>query len=70
LEFERTSPLVIRSTRQPELLNGWLALCACNVSPLQLEDYGVERLDDEKPDRALYHRPTGRIPPSDLIEFG
>jgi hypothetical protein len=30
----------------------------------------VERLDYEKPDRALYHLPPGRIPPGDLIEFG
>jgi hypothetical protein len=70
LEFERTSPSVIRSIRQRELLNGWLAPFARNLSLPQLEGYRVERLGDEKPDRALCHRPPGRIPSGDLIEFG
>jgi hypothetical protein len=70
LEFERTSPSVIRSIRQPELLNGWLALYTCNDSLPQLQGKGVERLDDDRPDRALCHRPPGRIPSGDLIEFG
>jgi hypothetical protein len=54
LEFESASPSVIKSIRQRELLNGWLALYARSQSLPQLEDYSPERLDDEKPDLVYY----------------
>jgi len=105
LDFESAGPLVVKSIRQRELLNGWLTLYAREQSLPQLgrvpfsrgnavtdviaslkticEDGGFElknlmRGNDARPrprlrvviDRELFHRPPGRIPAGDLIEFG
>jgi hypothetical protein len=68
LEFESASPSVIKSIRQRELLNGWLALYARRQSLPQLEDYRPERLDDEKPDLVHYSVEAASEPPRFIIQ--
>jgi hypothetical protein len=54
LDFESAGPPVIKSIRQCELLNGWLALFARGQSLPQLEDYRPKRIDEERPDVVNY----------------
>ena len=68
MEFESASPSVIKSIRQRELLNGWLALYARRQSLPQLVDYTPERLDEERPDLVHYSVAADRDPPRLTIE--
>jgi hypothetical protein len=68
LEFESAGPSVIKSIRQRELLNGWLALYARTQSLPQLVDYRPERLDDERPDLVHYSVQADLDPPRLTIE--
>jgi hypothetical protein len=54
LDFESAGPSVIKSIRQREPLNGWLALYARRQSLPQLEDYRPARFDEEWPDLVCY----------------
>ena len=63
MEFESAGPSIIKSIRQRELLNGWLALHARAHALPQLADYRPERLDDEKPDLVHYSVEAALDPP-------
>jgi hypothetical protein len=68
LEFESAGPSVIKSIRQRELLNGWLALYERSQSLPQLADYAPERLDEEKPDLVHYSVEAAAEPPRLTIQ--
>ena len=68
MEFESSGPSIIKSIRQRELLNGWLALYARARALPQLADYRPERLDDEKPDLVHYSVEAGLDPPRLTIQ--
>jgi hypothetical protein len=68
LEFESAGPSVIKSIRQRELLNAWLALYARTQSLPQLVDYRPERLDDERPDLVHYSVEADLDPPRLTIQ--
>lgn len=68
MEFESASPSVIKSIRQRDLLNGWLALYTRAHSLPQLVDYRPERLDEEKPDLVHYSVETDIDPPRLVIQ--
>ncbi len=68
MEFESASPSVVKSIRQRELLNGWLALYARAHALPQLLDYGSERLDEEKPDLVHYSIEAELDPPRLTIQ--
>src|SRR6202008_2626030 len=68
LEFESAGPSVIKSIRQRELLNAWLALYARTQSLPQLVDYRPERLDKESPPLVHYSVEADRDPPRLTIQ--
>ena len=68
MEFESASPSVVKSIRQRELLNGWLALYARSQSLPQLVEYRPERLDEEKPDLVHYSVEADIDPPRLVIQ--
>jgi hypothetical protein len=68
VEFESAGPSIIKSIRQRELLNGWLALYARGQALPQLADYRPERLDDEKPDLVYYSVAVDIDPPRLTIQ--
>jgi hypothetical protein len=68
VEFESAGPSVIKSIRQRELLNGWLALYARAHSLPPLAEYRPERLDDEKPDLVYYSVELDIDPPRLTIQ--
>jgi hypothetical protein len=68
VDFDSASPSVVKSIRQRELLNGWLALYARRQSLPQLVDYHPERIEEEKPDLVYYSVEADRNPPRLTIE--
>lgn len=68
MDFESASPSVVKSIRQRELLNGWLALYARGQALPQLVDYRPERLDEEKSDLVLYSVDANLQPPLLVIQ--
>ncbi len=68
MEFASAGPSVVKSIRQRELLNGWLALYVRGHSLPQRLDYRPERLDEEKPDIVNYSVEADTDPPRLIIQ--
>ena len=68
MEFESAGPSIVKSIRQRELLNGWLALYARVQALPHLVDYRPERLDEEKPDLVHYSVEAELDPPRLIIQ--
>ena len=68
LEFESASPSVVKSIKQRELLNGWLALYARGQSVPRFSDYRPERFEEEKPDVVFYSVEADLDPPRFVIQ--
>jgi hypothetical protein len=63
VEFESTSPSVVKSIKQRDLLNNWLRLYARGQSIPRMDEYQPERIEDELPDLVFYTVDTSAQPP-------
>ena len=63
MEFESTSPSVVKSIKQRDLLNNWLRLYARGQSIPRMDEYQPERIEDELPDLVFYTVDTSAQPP-------
>jgi hypothetical protein len=63
VEFESTSPSVVKSIKQRDLLNNWLRLYARGQSLPRMDEYQPERIEDELPDLVFYTVDTSAQPP-------
>ena len=68
MDFESAGPSVIKSIRQRQLLNTWLALYADKRSLPRPDDYRPDRFTDEKPDIVLYTVELDVEPPRLVIQ--
>jgi hypothetical protein len=68
VEFESTSPSVVKSIKQRDLLNTWLRLYAREQRAPRVAEYQPERLSDELPDLVYYTVDTAREPPALTIQ--
>ena len=68
LDFESTTPSIVKSIKQRDLLNTWLRLYARAQSLPRIADYQPGRLDDELPDLVFYSVDRTTTPPRLTIE--
>lgn len=63
VEFESTTPSVVKSIRQRDLLNTWLRLYVRQQNMPVIREYQPARLEDELQDLVYYTVETDRAPP-------
>jgi hypothetical protein len=68
LDFESTSPSVVKSIKQRDLLNTWLRLYARKQKIPDSGEYRPERLEDELPDLVYFDVDAGTQPPQITIK--
>jgi hypothetical protein len=68
LEFESSTPSVVRSIKQRDLLNTWLRLYAREQSLPRLNEYQPARLAEELPELVYYTVDKSQQPPRLTIE--